>query len=94
MKKKIYIKESGLLDYITDTLGDAIPQLAATVDGPDLLVTIPALAKNIFELKRNNKKFDDYITSNPEINEESIKELSEFEDNLKRDLIDVVQRVI
>ena len=32
MKKKIYIKESGLLDFITDTLGDAIPQLAATVD--------------------------------------------------------------
>ena len=94
MKKKIYIKESGLLDFITDTIGDAIPQLAATIDGPDLLVTIPALAKNIFELKRNNKKFDDYITSNPEINEESIKELSEYEDNFKRDLIDVVQRVI
>ena len=94
MKKKIYIKESGLLDFITDTLGDAIPQLAATVDGPDLLVTIPALAKNIFELKRNNKKFDEYILSKPEFDEESIKELSEYEDTFKRDLIDVVQRVI
>ena len=57
MKKKIYIKESGLLDFITDTLGDAIPQLAATVDGPDLLIAQQLMKLHIPLSLRNFVKY-------------------------------------
>lgn len=94
MGKKVYIKESGLMDYIVDMLGDAIPQIAATADGIDLAITIPAMGKNIYELHRTNNEFEDFMLTKPELNEETMETLSEFEDSFKTDLVDLVQRVI
>tara|TARA_R110001592_G_scaffold96511_6_gene277127 strand:- start:2884 stop:3648 length:765 start_codon:yes stop_codon:yes gene_type:complete len=91
---KKLIKEEFFGDIAKDITGDAVMSVVGGFDGLDLFVLIPAMLKNLRELKTGVDKIEETI---PKFKQEAATyrdELLDYADDVVMDAVDVGQRLI